>query len=196
MSAGGHNVNWWPLAAKHVGERKLRQLRALGYPVGDLLQFGTQAFALRKWWHHRYEQWRDIRELAIALGPDACSTLTTTNYFLQAVESGRYFFRRDDTKLVAMTIPAVFRKLNLAKENDVWLVEMALYDLTTSPKDWGICRDSKMPKLSWKRLDKDGTELTGHFEKSQDDNLWRLIEVGGGERHWRGLLMSFVHLCR
>ena len=29
--------------------------------------------------------------------------------------------RRDETKLVAMTIPAVFRKLNLARENDVWL---------------------------------------------------------------------------
>ena len=96
LSAGGHNINWWPLAAKHVGERKLRsQLRALGYPVGELLQFGTQAFALRKWWHHRYEQWRDIREQVTVLGPDACSTLTTTNYFVQAVETGRYFFTDD-----------------------------------------------------------------------------------------------------
>lgn len=96
LSAGGHNVNWWPLAAKHVGERKLRsQLRALGYPVGDLLQFGSQAYALRKWWHHRYEQWRDIREPVVVLGPDACSTLSTTNYFVQAVESGRYFFTDD-----------------------------------------------------------------------------------------------------
>ena len=47
LSAGGHGINWWPLAAKHVGERKLRsQLRALGYPVGDLLQFGSRAYAL------------------------------------------------------------------------------------------------------------------------------------------------------
>ena len=550
LSAGGHNINWWPLAAKHVGERKLRsQLRALGYPVGELLQFGTQAFALRKWWHHRYGKWRDIREQVTVLGPDACSTLTTTNYFVQAVESGRYFFtddvvvpnfaaiddahqdqqqdaqhaddgaaaplpnganpldiylperdeqsrplgfgaaparrlrqktapamlnqlsmaaiegeeqgekrqffenlgqvdvvtwnkngsesswtletlssltstpasseedgasggevegvpnswcggsspatpskdvegflcqmqhnlgqliqeemamvdastaeqawclpilsevlakkmamedelhqkqaekteainkemenqflvtktvsnkevwdslaawepsiraeydqlvhhkkaviqmsqqqlrekaakagveiellpgkmvhtrkaqsgayrsravicgnyatateqdvyaggtdgtqvraalktaalfnwqvmgtdirtaflnakRRDDTKLVAMTIPAVFRKLNLAKENDVWLVEMALYGLTTSPKDWGVCRDSTLPKLSWKRLDENGTEFSGHFEKSQDDNLWRLIEVGGGST---ALAWTSVHLRR
>ena len=96
LSAGGHNVNWWPLAAKHVGERKLRsQLRALGYLAGDLLQFGAQAFALRKWWHHRYEQWQDIREPVVVLGPDACSTLSTTNYFVQAIETGRYFFTDD-----------------------------------------------------------------------------------------------------
>ena len=92
LSAGGHNVNWWPLAAKHVGERKLRsQLRTLGYPVGDLLQFGAHASAVRKWWHHRYEQWRDTREPVIVSGPDSCSALTTTNYFVQARESGKYF---------------------------------------------------------------------------------------------------------
>ena len=96
LSAGGHNVTWWPLVAKHVGERRLRaQLRSFGYPVGDLLRFGTKAYALRKWWQHRYEQWRDIREPVVILGPDACSTLTTTNYFVQAIDSGRYFFTND-----------------------------------------------------------------------------------------------------
>ena len=60
--------------------------------------------------------------------------------------------RRDETKLVAMTIPAVFRALGLAKEDDVWLVEMALYGLTTSPRDWGIHRDTTLPQLTWKRV--------------------------------------------
>ena len=47
LSAGGHNLNCWPLVAKHVGERRLRaQLRSLGYPVGDFLRFGTQASGL------------------------------------------------------------------------------------------------------------------------------------------------------
>ena len=50
--------------------------------------------------------------------------------------------RRDETKLVAMTIPTVFRALGLAKEDEVWLVEMALYGLTTSPRDWGIHRNT------------------------------------------------------
>ena len=96
LSAGGHTLAWWPLVARHVGERRLRaQLRSVGYPVGELLQFGTRAYALRKWWQHRYEQWRDVRESVIVLGPDACSTLTSTNYFVQAIDSGRYFFTDD-----------------------------------------------------------------------------------------------------
>ena len=96
LSAGGHNVTWWPLVARHVGERRLRaQLRACGYPVGDLLRFGTKAFTLRKWWQHSYGEWRDLRQPVIVLGPDACSTLTTTHYFVQAVETGRYFFTTD-----------------------------------------------------------------------------------------------------
>ena len=79
-----------------MGERRLRaQLRACGYPVGDLLRFGTKAFALRKWWQHSYGEWRDLRQPVIVLGPDACSTLTTTHYFVQAVETGRYFFTTD-----------------------------------------------------------------------------------------------------
>ena len=88
--------------------------------------------------------------------------------------------RRDETKLVAMTIPAVFRKLNLAKDNDVWLVEMALYGLTTSPKDWGICRDTTLPQLSWKRINDEGVEVKGHFEKGPD------------QRRWCGLLCVYV----
>ena len=96
LSAGGYNVNWWPLIAKHVGERRLRaQLRSFGYPVGVLLRFGTKAYAMRKWWQHRYEQWCDIREEVVVLCPNACSTLTSTNYFGQAVETGRYFFTDD-----------------------------------------------------------------------------------------------------
>ena len=33
--------------------------------------------------------------LDLVLGPDACSTLTSTNYFVQAIDSGRYFFTAD-----------------------------------------------------------------------------------------------------
>jgi len=73
ISAGKYSINLWPLVAKHVGERRLRaQLRACGYAAGDLLKFGTQAFALRKWWQSRYDEWRDIREPVLVLGPDAC----------------------------------------------------------------------------------------------------------------------------
>ena len=44
----------WPLAAIHIGERRLRgQLRSLGYPSGPLLKFGAKAYALKKSWQER-----------------------------------------------------------------------------------------------------------------------------------------------
>ena len=96
ISAGKYNINLWPLVARHVGERRLRaQLRTCGYPVGDLLKFGTQAFALRKWWQDNHEEWGDSRQPVLVLGPDACSTLTSTNYFVQSIDTGKYFFTAD-----------------------------------------------------------------------------------------------------
>ena len=96
ISAGKFNINLWPLVARHVGERRLRaQLRTCGYPVGDLLKFGTQAFALRKWWQDNHEEWGDTRQPVLVLGPDACSTLTSTNYFVQSIDTGKYFFTAD-----------------------------------------------------------------------------------------------------
>ena len=96
ISAGRFNINLWPLVARHVGERRLRaQLRACGYPVGDLLKFGTQAFTLRKWWQDNHEEWGDTRQPVLVLGPDVCSTLTSTNYFVQSIDAGKYFFTGD-----------------------------------------------------------------------------------------------------
>ena len=96
ISAGRFNINLWPLVARHVGERRLRaQLRSCGYPVGDLLKFGTQAFALRKWWQDNHEEWGETRQPVLVLGPDACSTLTSTNYFVQSIDTGKYFFTAD-----------------------------------------------------------------------------------------------------
>ena len=101
--------------------------------------------------------------------------------------------RRDETKLVAMTIPAVFKALGLAREEEIWVVEMALYGLTTSHRDWGVHRDDTLPRLRWHRTDKDGKELTGHFEKTADDNLWRLLEVDSQQQvRWGGLLCVYV----
>lgn len=38
----------WPLALRHVGERRLRcQLQGAGWPAAPLLKFGTRAFALK-----------------------------------------------------------------------------------------------------------------------------------------------------
>ena len=94
--------------------------------------------------------------------------------------------RRDETKLVAMSIPTVFKRLGLASDDDVWLVEMALYGLTTSPRDWGVHRDGTLAKLTWKRFLDDGSEINGRFERSDDENLWRLVEVERASMCLRG----------
>ena len=95
----------WPLALRHVGERRLRsQLQAIGWPVAPLLKFGVKAFALKKSWQDRYHPWRDVREEVIVLGPDKCSSFTTTNYYVQSIATGRYFYT--DDVLETATVPS------------------------------------------------------------------------------------------
>eukprot|EP00435_Cladocopium_sp_Y103_P032651 s1805_g8.t1 len=100
--------------------------------------------------------------------------------------------RRDESKLVAMSIPSIFKRLGLAGEDDVWLVEMALYGLTTSPRDWSVHRHAVLNKLTWKRLLQNGDEAIGHFERCDDENLWRLVEVNPHGSRWCGLLCVYV----
>ena len=100
--------------------------------------------------------------------------------------------RRSDNKLVAMEVPAVFRKLGLSGPGELWWIHLAMYGLVTSPRDWCLHRDSILPKLTWKRLHQ-GSEVFGHFEKSVDDNIWRLIEQdASGNCSWQGLMAVYV----
>eukprot|EP00438_Fugacium_kawagutii_P007554 Skav217693 [mRNA] locus=scaffold1925:59391:64646:+ [translate_table: standard] len=86
----------WPLAARHVAERRLRdQLHRLGWPAGPLLAFGTRGYAIRKWWQSRYEDWCDVREPVILMGPDASSSMTHTAYYVQSTETGNFFYTDD-----------------------------------------------------------------------------------------------------
>ena len=92
----------WPLAARHIAERRLRlQLQRVGWPAAPLLKFGTRALALRKSWHERYFPWRDVREEVIVLGPDRFSSLTSTSYYVQSVQIKKYFYTDD----VVVTTP-------------------------------------------------------------------------------------------
>ena len=96
VSTSGLGLEHWPLVATHVGERRLRgQLRSLGLPVGHLLQFGTRAYALKKSWQDRYQPWRDVRDEVIILGPALQSSLTSTSYYVQSVETKRFFYTDD-----------------------------------------------------------------------------------------------------
>eukprot|EP00438_Fugacium_kawagutii_P017886 Skav201903 [mRNA] locus=scaffold3992:11450:20578:- [translate_table: standard] len=96
ISSNKCDLHQWPLAARHASERRLRsQLRAVGWPVGDLLPFGSTAFSLRKWWQNRYEAWRENREPVTVLGPAKFSSLTSTSYYVVSKNSGQWFYTSD-----------------------------------------------------------------------------------------------------
>jgi len=89
--------------------------------------------------------------------------------------------RRYETRLMAMEIPIVFKKLGLAESNEVWLIDKAIYGLTTSPRDWSLSTSSR-PKSCWK------------FKKKTDENVWRIKETDHetGEAAWTGLMSVYV----
>eukprot|EP00435_Cladocopium_sp_Y103_P075378 s777_g57.t1 len=101
--------------------------------------------------------------------------------------------RRDKTRLIYMEIPSVFKRLGLAENHHVWVVEKALYGLTSSPRDWSEYRDSTLPSMTWKRLRQDRA-VKGHFQRTPDENVWRLIEEDEitGEVRWSGLMSVYV----
>ena len=101
--------------------------------------------------------------------------------------------RRDNNKLLAMEIPVVFRKLGLAESQHIWLIDKALYGLTSSPRDWGLHRDETVPKINWKR-ERFGREVEGAFKRTPDENMWRIEETdcASGEVIWSGLMSIYV----
>ena len=96
ISAHACPLDRWPLAVRHVGERRLRnQLNPAGWPVGKLLRFGSKAYALKKSWQDRYAQWRDCREEVVVWGPADGSSITTTTYFVKSTATNRCFYADD-----------------------------------------------------------------------------------------------------
>ena len=96
ISAGLCPAELWPLAARHIGERRLRnQLKNVGWPASPMLRFGSKAFALRKSWQERYTDWRDAREEVVVMGPDKFSSLTTTSYYVKSLSTGKFFYTDD-----------------------------------------------------------------------------------------------------
>ena len=101
--------------------------------------------------------------------------------------------KRDETKITAMEVPTVFRKLGLAGSDDVWIIQKAVYGLTSSPRDWCLYRDETLPTMSWRRH-REGHEVEGRFVRTPDDNVWRLEEADQitGEKLWTGLMTVYV----
>ena len=72
--------------------------------------------------------------------------------------------RKDTTKVIAMTIPAIYVRLGLATASDVWQVDGAMYGLTTSPRDWGDHRDQTIPLINWQREEEETIAPGGHVD--------------------------------
>ena len=147
----------WPLAAIHIGERRLRgQLRSLGYPSGPLLKFGAKAYALKKSWQERYQPWREVRDEVIVLGPAIQSSLTTTSYYVQSIDSQRFFYT-DDVVVPAADQPE-------ANEALVHLPEVG--DVPPRPMwDGGVPRrrlrdKTAVPQLSMLHMEGEGVAAT------------------------------------
>ena len=56
--------------------------------------------------------------------------------------------RLDDSRLIAMEVPHVYKMLGLAKPDEVWLIVLAMYGLQASPRDWCLHRDATLPTLN------------------------------------------------
>eukprot|EP00438_Fugacium_kawagutii_P019184 Skav219373 [mRNA] locus=scaffold76:661740:669233:+ [translate_table: standard] len=126
ISSNKCELEQWPLAARHASERRLRgQLREVGWPVGDLLPFGSTAFSLRKWWQNRYEAWRENREPVTVLGPAKFSSLTSTSYYVVSKSSGQWFYTSD------VVIPEANQPMQ--EERIIYLPELAPEELQHQP---------------------------------------------------------------
>lgn len=101
--------------------------------------------------------------------------------------------RADRTKLVTMTVPYIYVKLGVASHQDVWIVDAAMYGLTSSPRDWSDHRDKIIPTMVWHR-EEGGIKWQGSFKKATDQHLWHLKEecLETGESRHRGTMAIYV----
>lgn len=86
---------------------------------------------------------------------------------------------RTSASIIATEVPGVMRQLQLADTDQIWLIVGALYGLTTSPRDWQLCRDARLPEIRWQQSDEDGKIQECWMKKTAEDNLW-LIKRGQG----------------
>ena len=67
-----------------------------------------------------------------------------------------------------------------------------MYGPQASPRDWSLHRDATIPALTWTRNGSCGL-MNGRFDRTKDDNVWRLEEMDeSGHVHWSGLMSVYV----
>ena len=95
IRSSGDGEDYWPLMAKHVGERRGRQqLAALGFNTPQLLPWGQRVMVTTKGWDDFQGHWRARKKPGVVRGPDPDMSLTSGGHLVE-VEDGK-FIRTDD----------------------------------------------------------------------------------------------------
>ena len=80
--------------------------------------------------------------------------------------------RDHSREVVVVQPPAIFVLAGLCSPDTLWLVEKALYGLTTSPKEWTQFRSERVKDFEWKE---DGK--TYKVEKTNDQDIWKIVQL-------------------
>eukprot|EP00913_Durusdinium_trenchii_P014186 g13313.t1 len=95
IRSSGDGEDYWPLMAKHVGERRGRQqLASLGFVTPQLLPWGQLVMITTKGWDDFQGHWRARKKPGVVRGPDPDMSLTSGGHLVE-VEDGK-FIRTDD----------------------------------------------------------------------------------------------------
>ena len=95
---------------------------------------------------------------------------------------------RDHSKEVVVVTPLhLFTLAGLTPPGSLWLVDRALYGLTTSPKEWLRFRNDRVSKFSWKM----GAQ-TVEVENTTDQDIWKMVVVDGSSRTTAGYFVTYV----
>eukprot|EP00913_Durusdinium_trenchii_P018989 g17845.t1 len=95
IKASGDGEEYWPLMAKHVGERRGRQqLAVLGLVTPKLLPWGQRVMITTKGWDDFQGHWRARKKAGVVRGPDPDMSLTSGGHLVE-VEDGK-LIRTDD----------------------------------------------------------------------------------------------------
>ena len=68
--------------------------------------------------------------------------------------------------------PAIFVLAGLCGPDTLWLVEKALYGLTTSPKEWTQFRNQSLGDFRWHQ-----NGCIYEAQKTNDQDIWKIVAV-------------------
>ena len=105
IRSSGDGEEYWPLMAKHVGERRGRQqLATLGMVTPTLMPWGQRVMVTTKGWDDFQGHWRSRKKPGVVRGPDPEMSLTSGGHLVE-MEDGK--FVRTDDMVVASAPPTL-----------------------------------------------------------------------------------------